>query len=89
MGLKPIYFHEAPPFKLVLYILFVAVFEGEKIAYLDKHGTYRPDGRQVEEDDTAQTADDYVLQKLFKKTGWYCFCGERGSPLHVHPQEHR
>ncbi|XP_070580138.1 DNA excision repair protein ERCC-6-like [Ptychodera flava] len=46
-----------------------AVLEGEKISYLDRHNIYE---QEADEDDKANTniaQDDYVLQKLFKKSG--------------------
>ena len=46
-------------------------FEGERIAYLAKHGDYKPGGQTVDEVDQNQAAalDDYVLHNLFKKSG--------------------
>nr|XP_002736872.2 PREDICTED: DNA excision repair protein ERCC-6-like [Saccoglossus kowalevskii] len=41
------------------------VFEGKKIAYLDHHDTYH----HGNDDDKEERHDDYVLAKLFKKSG--------------------
>lgn len=49
-----------------------AKFEGERIPHLVKQKRYRKEGSEEKELDPKKN-DDYVLEKLFKKTGNFCY----------------
>lgn len=49
-----------------------AKFEGERIPHLVKQKRYRKENSEEKEEDSKKN-DDYVLEKLFKKSGNHCY----------------
>lgn len=61
--------HSAMYFMLTCLLLFFKAIDGERIAHLSRHSTYRSEKDEENEPVDNKHEDTYVLQKLFKKSG--------------------